>query len=539
MAETMPPIVIELQAKTDELKAALTDIQSRIKELGGTAASAQAPVEGMSSRLKDLAKAAVEAFAIAEVVRYLVEASKVAGENATSFAVMERVLHNVVGATKEETEAINKQLEAMALATGHVASDLRPAFEKLVAVTKDSTQATKMLGLAQDIAATKHIDVTTASQALAKAYSGQTMALNRLAPEVKNTKDKFAALAEETKGAAVAAADANPWQKLQATFTSIKERIGAGLLPIINLLNAGWLAMLPLVDQVSKFIAQLVKAFQPFISQLMSSLIPLVGQIMQLFMGLAQTALPLVVGALNLVMPIVSALTPILILAMQAVNLLVQGFAKFSQILVNAVGVAIKSFLDQFGPMGKAIEGFFGWLAKLANVKPIKLSFEASMPKLSSADLAAWDLSSNTAGGTKTSSGTTAADKALAKHKAAVAKFTQIMKDEQTKALAAEAEYNTKAAAARETYANKVEDITNTFNDAMLAATQQRDSDMEALQTSHADKLLQIQTDFSAKLNDIVQQSMNLMRDAFAQATNIDVGSMFASSLPLTAWLQP
>ena len=65
MAETMPPIVIELQAKTDELKAALADVQSRIKDLGGTAASAQAPVEGVSGKLKDLAKAAVEAFAIA------------------------------------------------------------------------------------------------------------------------------------------------------------------------------------------------------------------------------------------------------------------------------------------------------------------------------------------------------------------------------------------------------------------------------------------------------------------------------------------
>jgi hypothetical protein len=64
----------------------------------------------------------------------------------------------------------------------------------------------------------------------------------------------------------------------------------------------------------------------------------------------------------------------------------------------------------------------------------------------------------------------------------------------------------------------------------VLNAQKKFNTDLAKLQEDYAKKIADIQKTYQAKLLDVVNQSKNLLRDAFAQATSIDVGAMFAAS---------
>jgi hypothetical protein len=529
----MPPIVIELQAKTDQLRAGLAEVESQVKALGGATDASAKHVEGFSSKLKELGKVAAEAFAVAELVKFFGESIKEASAASQSFAAFGVTMKNVTGASKEQTEAMRNQLNEMALVSNQVGADLVPSFDKLLSVTGNAKQATQLLSLAQNVAAAKHVDVATAANALAKAASGQFTALSRLAPETKNVSDKFELLAKNTKGAAEAAGNADPIAKLQATFKEIQESLGEAFLPLLQQLAQLLIQLMPIIGQVASFIGKLLAAVSPIVQALGNALLPVVGSLMNAFMSLVQVLEPVLFPILQALLPIIDLVAAAIIGVANVVAFLAKGFEAFAKILMNAVGAAIQSFIKQFGPLGSMIENLFNGLMKLAGIKPIKLDISTTTPDFAKFDagtfagLDAKAVPTSTSG----SSAKSKAAAALEKHKKAVADFTQKMKDAAAKVASAVDEYDSKVADAYQRYTDKTADITNTFNDAMTAATAQRDADMQQLEQDHASKLLQIQSDYSSKLNDVIQQSMNLIRSAFASASQMDIGSMFSASL--------
>ena len=135
----------------------------------------------------------------------------------------------------------------MSLAFGVADDNLRPAFQRLATATGDLTSANQSLRLALDISAATGKSVEQVSNALAKAYEGNTGALGRLgvgisAAEIKSlglqgTMDQ---LARTFAGAATANANTLQGQitRLQVAFDEAKESVGSRLLPIITqLLN--------------------------------------------------------------------------------------------------------------------------------------------------------------------------------------------------------------------------------------------------------------------------------------------------------------
>jgi len=254
MGEMLPPLIIELQAKTDELSAKLGEIESKLKVVGHAAEETQTPFEHLTEKAVELAKKFAEVYIAEKLVDYLKEAALAAGEAAAGMATMSVQLRNMTGATDAQIEETNKQLEAMALQTNVMAADLRPAFEKFLGVTRDSEKAMHLLSLAQDIAAAKHKDLGAVTMALAKAQEGQMGALARLAPETKGAADAVGMLAQETKGAAAAAANADPYAKMQIAFKTIQESVGSALLPVLRDF-ANWLDSI--VPKIQAFFAEL------------------------------------------------------------------------------------------------------------------------------------------------------------------------------------------------------------------------------------------------------------------------------------------
>jgi hypothetical protein len=152
-------------------------------------------------------------------------------------------LKNSTKATDAQVKATEDYITKAQNATGVTDTQLRKSLGNLVRVTNDVTKAQKLNNLALDISAATGKDVETVSQALARAYSGNTLALQKLDPSLKDviksgasTEEVFAKLGETFKGAAAAAADtfAGRMEIIKRRLEDAQETIGYAILPILE-----------------------------------------------------------------------------------------------------------------------------------------------------------------------------------------------------------------------------------------------------------------------------------------------------------------
>jgi hypothetical protein len=76
---------------------------------------------------------------------------------------------------------------------------------------------------------------------MAKSLAGQDTALLKLIPSLRGAQDPLAELEKTFKGAAEAAADTDPYQRINIIFGELQEQIGMALLPLLNDFSE-WLA---------------------------------------------------------------------------------------------------------------------------------------------------------------------------------------------------------------------------------------------------------------------------------------------------------
>jgi len=135
------------------------------------------------------------------------------------------------------------------LTTGVLDDELRPAYSRLAAVTLSASKSQELLNLALDVSAGTGASVQATTEALAKAYQGNTRSLGGLGvalSKVELQTSSFAEiqtrLAEIYKGQAAAAADtyAGKIKRVQAAFEDLKETVGQGIIiGFANLTGAG------------------------------------------------------------------------------------------------------------------------------------------------------------------------------------------------------------------------------------------------------------------------------------------------------------
>ena len=189
-------------------------------------------------------KAAVPAAAaLTAVAGALGLAAKAAAEDEQQQAILANTMQNVVGATDATVAATEDMISAMSRATGTADSELRPAFAALLTGTKNVGEATDALSLAQDIAISTGTDLSTVSDALAKAYAGNMKGLQALSPEMKgliaegaDLDDVMRTLSDNFGGAAARSAEtaAGKFKILKNSLGETQEAIGAALLPVLE-----------------------------------------------------------------------------------------------------------------------------------------------------------------------------------------------------------------------------------------------------------------------------------------------------------------
>ena len=243
---------------------------------------------------------------------------------------------------------------------------------------------------------------------------------------------------------------------------------------------------------------------------------------------------------------------------------IVGGAAKSA---LKDISTATNDVGNFFQDTKKSIDGFGNSLDSLANKKIELPGFGGSSSSSTDTSDSSYNLDNYTGGTASSSKAATAAAKRAAEIKKYNDQIVTLqddmdkdLKDRQDKMTAAQQTFDDAKLAATTAFQNTSQDLTTTYNDAMTAAqTAKDDADLAAqtayqdaatkaqqdfqdksatalknyndqvasLQQQAADQATKLQQDAATKQQDIVNQSIALLTNAWAQATNTDVGSMF------------
>jgi hypothetical protein len=141
--------------------------------------------------------------------------------------------------------------------------ELRPAFAKLTQTTGDLEESSKLLGIALDVSAGSGKSLDAVTQAMSRALNGSTGALERLLPAVKGVDDPIAFLAQRFDGAAEAAANTDPYQRMNILFGELQEQVGMALLPYLEEFS-NWLAEPGTTEMIQEIVTVIVDMIKNF-----------------------------------------------------------------------------------------------------------------------------------------------------------------------------------------------------------------------------------------------------------------------------------
>lgn len=222
------PIISEFDGKG--ISKAITEF----KNLEGAGAKAQFAIK----------KAAVPAAAaLTALAAAAFSSAKAAMEDEAAQVQLALALKNNTSATDAQIKANEDFIATQGKLFGVTDDDLRPAIARLVTQTHDLDKAQRLVSIAQDVSAGTGKDLSTVTEALAKAAGGSTTALGKLSPELKqlmkdglSADEAIAKLAETFDGAASTAAETaqGKFKRLGVALNETKESIGAALLPAVE-----------------------------------------------------------------------------------------------------------------------------------------------------------------------------------------------------------------------------------------------------------------------------------------------------------------
>ena len=185
-------------------------------------------------------------------------ATKAAMADEAAQVELARQLKATTKATDTQVASAEKFISTLSKQTAMADDQLRPALANLVRATGSLELSQKAMSITADLATAKNIDMETASVAVAKALTGQTAALIKLDPSLKELINKsssadeiLGALNKTVGGAAKAFADTAEGgaKNFSIAMGELQESIGAVFLPIME-------KMIPILNDVANYMAE-------------------------------------------------------------------------------------------------------------------------------------------------------------------------------------------------------------------------------------------------------------------------------------------
>ncbi len=358
-------------------------------------------VEGFGGKLAQFGKVAGAAFAAAGVAaaayagKLLVDGVKAAIEDEKAQASLATTLKNVTGATNTQIKATEDYITKTTLATGVTDDELRPSLDRLVRSTKDVEEAQKLQALALDIAAGSGKSLDAVSQALGKAYEGNTASLGRLgvglsAAELKSMSfdEVTQALSNTFEDQASIQADtfAGKMQRLSVAFNEGKETVGSFVLSAITPMVTLFVdKVIPIISQLSTSIGEDLKpVFEDISTFFQEVLLPIFGEWWSFLTetvipGIKKTVQPIIEGLFNAFGKIASTikdnednLRPLFNLFKTVATFVAEKLAPAIGTTLGTalevVGTLISGLITGFGKVVKAIETVITTIKNLINL---------------------------------------------------------------------------------------------------------------------------------------------------------------------------
>jgi hypothetical protein len=217
------------------------EILGEFKKLTEATKGSEKSLGSLEDNAKKISKGintALTAIGIGFSLNFLVdqfkESTKAAIEDQKSKVLLTQALENNLKVSKAQNDEVERYITKTQLATSITDDKLRPAFAKLAIATKDTDKAMTLLSVATDVAAGTGKNLDAVVQAMSRALAGNETALFRLVPSIRGADDPMKALAATFAGAAEAAANTDPYAKMQVIFGEMQEQIGEALLPILG-----------------------------------------------------------------------------------------------------------------------------------------------------------------------------------------------------------------------------------------------------------------------------------------------------------------
>jgi hypothetical protein len=312
----IPKVKITFDADLDELKK-------------GTK-QAEAEVEGFSDKVAKFGKAAAAAFAVAGIAatKFAIDAVKNAAADDAAQRKLIETIKASTNATAEQTAAVADYIDKTSIAIGVTDDELRPSLSRLIRSTNDVEKAQELLNLALDISAATGKPLADVSNALGKAYDGNSASLGRLGLGLDASvlkAGKFDTIQKElTKtfgnfAENEAASAEKIWVRLGILFDEAKETLGAKLLPVFvkvgDFLLRNFNPALELIAKLFKPITDAVMRNKETFTEFGDIIKTYVAPVLTTVLG----------GALSLVAKIAGGVIDIVAKVIGAINSLVNG----------------------------------------------------------------------------------------------------------------------------------------------------------------------------------------------------------------------
>lgn len=304
----------------------LADVDDLRSKLGSGAKEVQTFGDKVSDfgKKAGIAFAAAGAAAAAYAGKLLVDGVKSAIEDEKAQASLAKTLSNVTNATDSQIAAVESYITKTSIAKGITDDELRPSFERLARSTNDLQKAQSLQNLALDIAAGSGKSLELVSNALGKAYDGNTGALAKLGVGLSSAELKTMTFDEVTKSLSDTFANqasiqadtfSGKMDRLKIAIDEGKESVGSFVLdaitpmvdffvnriaPAIQTLSDDIGTKLqPVFESISTFFVDvLIPAFQNWWAFLTDTLIP----------GITKTLKPIIQGLGNAFTSIANAI---------------------------------------------------------------------------------------------------------------------------------------------------------------------------------------------------------------------------------------
>ena len=217
------------------------EILGEFKKLTQATQGAQSDLSNMNKKANAISKGIGRAFAaigiglsFKVIANELEEATKAAIEDRKSMDLLAIAMTNTGKATDATVKSAEQAISKMQIQAGIADDKLRPAYQKLFIATGDVTRSNELMQIALDSSASTGKDLDAVTQAMAKSLAGNDAALAKLIPSLKGSKDPIAEMGKAFEGASTAAANLDPYQRMQIIFGEIQEKLGTALLPVLD-----------------------------------------------------------------------------------------------------------------------------------------------------------------------------------------------------------------------------------------------------------------------------------------------------------------